>query len=127
MKPAVSLSKCVTSLSFAALTLLTSSALAVTPRPANCDPTQQDEHALLATQQLMDPGIRNATLDSVFFSPKQSSCYASFVYTKRHNTYGGIFDISQGRMIWTKRYRGIHFSPARIVAIDRDIEPPIEA
>ena len=69
-----------------------------------------------------DPAISDASLDSVFYSVNRNSCLASVFFTKGVDTYSGIFDISAGRMLWAKSYRGTSFTPVNIVEMDETMD-----
>ena len=38
-----------------------------------------------------------------------------------------VLDIASGRMLWAKSYRGTSFTPAHIVAMDREMDDKIKA
>ncbi len=66
---------------------------------------------------------------SIPFSTAQSGVHAwpRFSLPRGDATYGGILDIAEGRMLWAKSYRGTSFTPAHIVAMDREMDEEIKA
>jgi hypothetical protein len=74
-----------------------------------------------------DPSIQDERIDTVFYSARRNSCLASVFSTKGTTTYGGIWDITDGEMLWAKSYRGTSFTPAHIVEMDREIDEQIRA
>jgi hypothetical protein len=98
-----------------------------TQHKMDCSVYAQQEQVKLDSQRQSDPSIDEERLDTVFYSPKRNSCLASVFFTKGDTTYSGILDIVEGRMIWAKSYRGTSFSPAAIVAMDRDVDDEIKA
>ncbi len=69
-----------------------------------------------------DPSIHAARLDPVFYSVYRNACLASVFFNKGDDTYSGIFDISGGRMLWAKGYKGTSFSPVDIVGMDEKMD-----
>ena len=99
-----------------------------TSQPAmDCRVYAQQEQTNLGALKRADPSIRAERFDTVFYSAKRRSCLASVFFTKGDATYGGILDIAEGRMIWAKSYKGTSFTPAHIVAMDRDMDDEIKA
>jgi hypothetical protein len=93
----------------------------------NCRVYEQQEQANVAAQKLADPAIQDERFDTVFYSPARNSCLASVYFVKGDSTYAGILDIAAGRMLWAKSYRGTSFTPAHIVAMDREMDDKIKA
>jgi hypothetical protein len=93
----------------------------------DCKVYAQQEQANLEALRRSDPSIHAERFDTVFYSAKRNSCLASVFFTKRETTYGGILDIVEGRMLWAKSYRGTSFTPANIVAMDREMDDAIKA
>ncbi len=93
----------------------------------DCKVYEQQEQANVEAQRRTDPSIHDERFDTVFYSPARNSCLASVFFVKGASTYGGILDISEGRMIWAKSYRGTNFTPAHIVAMDQEMDEEIKA
>lgn len=100
---------------------------ATQPQPMDCKVYEQQEQANVEAQKRADPSIHDERFDTVFYSPARNSCLASVLFVKGGSTYGGILDISEGRMIWAKSYRGTNFTPAHIVAMDQEMDEEIKA
>ena len=96
------------------------------PTQTDCKIYEQQEQANLAMQTQADPHIHAARLDSVFYSVRNQACLASVVFSKGDATYAGIVDISGQRTLWARTYRGTHFSPARVVEMDNDLDEAIK-
>ena len=101
--------------------------LATSQPTMDCKVYAQQEQANLEALRRSDPSIRAERFDTVFYSAMRRSCLASVFFTKRDATYGGILDIAEGRMLWAKSYKGISFTPAHIVEMDRDMDDEIKA
>lgn len=87
-----------------------------------CKQYDVQQRANLDALKQADPAISDASLDSVFYSVNRNSCLASVFFTKGVDTYSGIFDISAGRMLWAKSYRGTSFTPVNIVEMDETMD-----
>src|SRR5271156_949713 len=101
--------------------------LATSQPTTDCKVYAQQERSNLEALRRSDPSIHAERFDTVFYSAKRHSCLASVFFTKGDATYGGIFDIVEGRMLWTKSYRGTSFTPANIVEMDGDMDDAIKA
>lgn len=88
----------------------------------DCKRYDIQQQANLDALKQADPAISGATLDSVFYSANRNACLASVFFTKGVDTYSGIFDISAGRILWAKSYRGTSFTPVNIVAMDETMD-----
>jgi hypothetical protein len=88
----------------------------------DCKQYDVQQRANLDALKQADPAISDASLDSVFYSVNRNSCLASVFFTKGVDTYSGIFDISAGRMLWAKSYRGTSFTPVNIVEMDETMD-----
>jgi hypothetical protein len=103
------------------------SAAVAAERHMDCKVYEQQEQADVDAQKRADPSILDERFDRVFWSQARNSCLASVFFVKGDTTYGGILDFGEGRMIWAKSYRGRYFSPANIVAMDREMDEQIKA
>jgi hypothetical protein len=88
----------------------------------DCKQYDVQQRANLEALRHADPAISDASLDSVFYSVNRNACLASVFFTKGVDTYSGIFDISVGRMLWAKSYRGTSFTPVNIVEMDEAMD-----
>jgi hypothetical protein len=88
----------------------------------DCKQYDVQQRANLDALKQADPAISDASLDSVFYSVNRNACLASVIFTKGVDTYSGIFDISAGRMLWAKSYRGTSFTPVNIVEMDETMD-----
>jgi hypothetical protein len=96
-------------------------------RHMDCKVYEQQEQANVEAQQRADPSIHDERFDMVVWSPARNACLASVFFVKGTTTYGGILDIAEGKMIWAKSYRGTSFTPAHIVAMDREMDERMKA
>src|ERR1700743_1859402 len=101
--------------------------LAISQPAPDCKVYAQQEQAKLEALKRANPSIEDQRFDTVFYSPKRNSCLSSVFFTKGDVTYGGILDIVEGRMLWSKSYKGTSFTPAGIVNMDRDMDDAIKA
>jgi predicted cobalt transporter CbtA len=93
----------------------------------NCKVYEQQEQASVEAHRRADPAIRDERFDMVFYSPSRNACLASVVFVKGHSTYSGILDVTEGQMIWARGYRGVSFTPAKIIAMDLAMDEQIQA
>jgi hypothetical protein len=110
-----------------ALTVLSAQAAFAVSSKLDCKVYEQQEQANIEAQKRTDPSIHGERFDTVFFSPKLNSCMASVFFTKGVSTYAAIIGMPDGRMLWVKSYKGLTPSPARIVAMDRDMDEEVKA
>ncbi len=93
---------------------------------ADCKVYEQQAQANLEVQKQADPGIHSARLDTVFYSARRQACMASAFFTKGDTTYAGIIDISEHQTLWAKSYKGTNFTPARVLAMDAEMDEAIQ-
>ena len=110
-----------------ALAVLSAQAAFAVTGKMDCKVYEQQEQANIEAQRRADPSIRGERFDSVFYSSTRNSCMASVFFTKGLSTYAAIIDIPAGRTLWTKSYKGISRTPARIVEMDQDMDDEIRA
>jgi hypothetical protein len=93
----------------------------------DCKVYEQQEQANLAALRRADPFIHAEGFDTVVYSARRNSCLASVFFTKKDDTYGGILDIVEGRMLWVKSYKGTSFTPVHIVEMGQEMDDEIKA
>ncbi|HTZ57104.1 MAG TPA: hypothetical protein VMB49_03360 [Acidobacteriaceae bacterium] len=120
-------SGCTVKLALLSLAVISTHGVFAAERHMDCKVYEQQEQANVEAQRRVDPAIQDERFDMVFYSPARNSCLASVFFVRGESTYGGILDISEGRMIWAKSYRGTSFSPSRIVAMDTELDDEIKA
>jgi hypothetical protein len=109
------------------IALLSAQAAIAATNHMDCKVYEQHEQANIEAHKRADPAIHDERFDMVFYSPARNSCLASIFFMKGASTYGGILDITDGQLIWAKNYRGKSFTPANIVAMDREMDEQIAA
>lgn len=120
-------SACTVKLAVLSLAVVGAQAAIAAEHHMDCKVYEQQEQTNVEAQKRADPAIQDERFDTVFYSPARNSCLASVFFVKGDSTYGGILDIAEGRMIWAKSYRGTSFTPAHIVAMDREMDEEIKA